>query len=250
MVAADAVRAGYDELQHVNFLVLNFMPDVVETRTPARFSEPGKRAADLDLDSRATREFIELLRSHKTVLDPTLAIFEGLYVDRAGQMGAIGRAVADGVPLQVRRGWSYGGLDTPGELDERHRRSFAKMVELVRRAHAAGVTVVAGTDDIPGFALQRELELHVAAGMTPAEVLSMATLGAAKVMRHDRDLGSIEAGKLADLVLVDGDPTADIAAVRKVRAVVKDGVVYDLPALRAALGISDHLQAPSPLPSK
>ncbi len=62
LVASEAVKLGYDEIQHVNFLVLNFMPDVKETRTPARFTEPGKRAADLDLGSGEVRAFVELLR--------------------------------------------------------------------------------------------------------------------------------------------------------------------------------------------
>ncbi|MGZ6141728.1 MAG: amidohydrolase family protein, partial [Myxococcales bacterium] len=72
LTAAEAVRLGYDEIQHANFLALNFMPDVKETRTPARFLEPAKRAADLDLASPAVRGFIQLLRERHVTLDPTL----------------------------------------------------------------------------------------------------------------------------------------------------------------------------------
>src|SRR5258706_573774 len=76
MYADDAVRAGYDEIQHANFLFLNFFRDVKETRTPARFTSVAERAATLDLDSPEVRAFIQLLKEHKTVSDPTVSIFE------------------------------------------------------------------------------------------------------------------------------------------------------------------------------
>lgn len=240
MTATQAVEAGYDELVHCYFLALNFMPDVKETRTPLRFTEPGRRAADLDLEDPRVKSFIALLLERHIVLDPTLARCESVFADRPGRLSAMGAPVADRVPPQVRRSFLLGeGLPAPGELDERYRRSLAKMIALTGAAAAAGVLVVAGTDHLPGIALVRELELHVAANIPPSEVLYMATLGAARVMRHDHELGSIEAGKQADLVLVKGNPLADIGALREVTAVVKDGIVYDLPALRAALGMRD-----------
>jgi imidazolonepropionase-like amidohydrolase len=104
------------------------------------------------------------------------------------------------------------------------------------RSLGNGEPVLVGTDGLVAFTLQRELELQVSAGIPPGEVLAMATLGIARVMHHDQDLGSIEVGKLADLVVVEGDPTAGISAVRNVRAVVKGGTVYDIPGILAALG--------------
>jgi len=77
----------------------------------------------------------------------------------------------------------------------------------------------------------------VRAGLTPAEVLRIATLVPARLMKRDKDLGTIEAGKLADFILVDGDPTKNISDIRKVVTVVKDGKVYDSRAVYAAMGI-------------
>ena len=65
MIAQQAIRAGFDEMQHMNFVFLNFMPDVKETRTPARFIEPAKRSADIDVKSKPVQDFIALLKEHK-----------------------------------------------------------------------------------------------------------------------------------------------------------------------------------------
>jgi imidazolonepropionase-like amidohydrolase len=88
-----------------------------------------------------------------------------------------------------------------------------------------------------GFSLHRELELYVDAGIPSAEVLRIATLGAARVMGRDSDVGSVEPGKIADLLLVDGDPLSRISDVRHAVLVVKEGVLYDPKALYAAAGV-------------
>ncbi len=75
------------------------------------------------------------------------------------------------------------------------------------------------------------------AGIPAPKVLQLATLGAARVMKRDQDLGSIAQNKLADLVLIDGDPTTNISDIRKVKMVVKDGVVYKAEDLDRALGV-------------
>lgn len=237
MFADQFVRAGADELQHINFVFLNFFRDVTETRTPARFTEPGKRAAGLDLDSAAVREFISLLRSRHVVVDPTLSTFESLYRARPGTVDPSFAAVANRMPTQLRRGFLAGGLSAEGKTDELYRASYANMVKMVGLLHRSGVQIVAGTDTLPGFGLHRELELYREAGIPPSEILQIATLQAAKVMKRDSELGSIEKGKLADLVLVAGDPTADISAVRNTKLVVKDGVVFDPARIYEAIGV-------------
>ena len=130
-----------------------------------------------------------------------------------------------------------GGLQAPDGMEARYRESFAKMVALVGLLYKAGVPVEAGTDSLAGFALHRELELDAQAGIPPAEVLKLATAGAARIMKRDADLGSIAAGKLADVVLVDGNPAANISDIRKTALVVKDGVVYLPSELYAELGV-------------
>src|SRR5262249_19580398 len=182
MIAAEAVRAGYDEVQHANMLLLNFMPDVKETRTPARFTEVGKRGADIDVGSAQVGELVALFRARGTAIDPTLATFEDMYTARDGKIPDGIAAVADRLPGQVRRSLAAGrGLPVPAGMDDRYRKTFDTMVALVGRMYAAGITVVAGTDAGDGFTLHRELELYVRAGIPAPEVLAMATLGAARV---------------------------------------------------------------------
>jgi len=240
MRAEEAVRAGYDELQHANFLFLNFFADVKDTRTPARFTAVAERAATLDVASPEVRAFIELLRERKIVVDPTVSIFEQMFTARRGTMSPGYAAIADRLPPQVRRGYLAGGLPVPEGMDQRYRDSFANVLRLVRALYDAGVPIVAGTDAMAGFALHRELELYVQAGIPAPEVLRIATLGAATVMHRDDRLGSIAPGKLADLVIVDGDPTTNISDVRRVRTVVKDGKVMDAGAVAAAIGVASR----------
>lgn len=237
MTASQCVKLGYDEIQHVNFLILNFFPDVKETQTRLRITEPAKLAAGLDLDSSEVQAFVQLLKEHHTVVDPTMSIFEGQYTSKPGQVSPGYAAVFARLPVQVRRGMLNGGLQAPEGMDARYRESFAKMVALVGLLYKAGVPIEAGTDSLAGFALHRELELDAQAGVPPSEVLKLATLGAARIMKRDTDLGSIAAGKLADLVLVNGNPAANISDVRKTALVVKDGVVYLPTELDAELGI-------------
>lgn len=237
MRAEEAVRAGYDEIQHANMLFLNFFPDVKDTRTPARFTSVAERAATLDLNSAEVRAFIELLKEHKTVSDPTLSVFEDMFTGRKGSISPGWVAVADRMPAQVRRSLLTGGLPVPEGMDQRYRDSFKAMQSLVKLMYDNGITIVAGTDSLPGFALHRELELYVQAGIPAPEVLRIATLGAASVARRADTLGSVEPGKLADFILVDGDPTTNISDIRKVATVVKDGLIYDPAEIDAELGI-------------
>ncbi len=238
MIAEQAIADGYDEIQHANFLLLDLWPEVTETRTPARFTEVAKRAADVDLDGPAARRLIDLMRRRDIVSDPTLGVFEGMFTDRAGEVGVGWQAVARRLPVQVRRGLLAGGLPVPEGMDARYRAAFQKMLDLVAALHAAGVRIVAGTDALAGFSLHRELELYVQAGIPAPEVLRLATLGAARVMSKDAERGSLVPGKLADLALVPGDPTQDISALRRIEMVVKGGTVYDAAALYAAIGVA------------
>src|SRR5438093_3410373 len=102
MFADQAVQQGYDEIQHMNFLILDFMRDVLETRTPARFTAVAERGADLDLQSPEVHAFIDLLKSKSIVSDPTLSVFEGLFTDRPGVMSTVFAEVADRFPPEVR----------------------------------------------------------------------------------------------------------------------------------------------------
>jgi hypothetical protein len=236
MSAEQAVRAGFNEIQHANFLFLNFIPGV-DTRTPERFTAVAQHAAELDLSSRAVRDFIGLLKERSVAVDPTLNIFERMFTDRPGEVSHVYAAVADRMPVQVRRGLLAGGLPVPAGMDERYRQSFQAMLVLVRALQEAGITIEAGTDSLNGFSLHRELELYAGAGIPVPEVLRIATLGAARVMARDKDLGSIAAGKLADLIMVDGDPAVRIGDIRRVVLTIKDGVLFDPAELYRSIGV-------------
>jgi imidazolonepropionase-like amidohydrolase len=239
LTAEEFVRAGADEIQHINFLFLNFWADTVkDTRTPVRFTAVAEKAADLDLDSERVRSFLELLRERGTVSDPTVTVFETMFLSRPGAVSPSYAAVADRLPAQVRRSFLTGGLPVPEGGDQRYRDSYRKLLAMIRRLHDSGIPIVAGTDGLSGFTLQRELENYVEAGIPASEVLRIATLGAARVMKRDAELGSIAAGKKADLILIDGDPAARISDVRRVVTVVKNGVVYDPEAIQRSLGIT------------
>ncbi len=112
------------------------------------------------------------------------------------------------------------------------------MLEFTGMLYRAGLSIEDGTDNMAGFALQRELELDVKAGIPASQVLQNATLNAARIMSLDKDLGSITPGKLADVVLVDGDPTTNISDIRKTVLVVKDGVLYNSAELYTELGVT------------
>ena len=237
MNAEQFVRDGVDEIQHMNFIFLDFMPQVKDTRTPARFTEVAAHGAEIDPKSEQVQAFIQLLKEHKIVVDPTLSIFEGMFDDRPGKMAAGYAPVADNMPAQVRRGFLYGGLEVPAGQDQRYQESFQRMLDMAKTFYDAGVPIVAGTDSLAGFSLHRELELYAKAGIPAPKVLQLATLGAARVVKRDNELGSIAPGKLADMILVDGDPTAHISDIRRVKTVVKDGVVFQVADMDRALGV-------------
>jgi imidazolonepropionase-like amidohydrolase len=110
-------------------------------------------------------------------------------------------------------------------------------VDLVGELYKHNITIVAGTDSYPGFTLHRELEQYVDAGIPAAKVLQIATLTAAQIARQDKELGSITKHKLADLIIIDGDPTRNINDVKKVETVIKDGVIYRASDLYRAVGV-------------
>ncbi len=236
--AQDAIDAGYDEVNHINQLLLNFLvkPDT-DTRTLERFYLPAREVADLNLDSEPVQEFIATLARRQVVIDPTLATFEFLH-QRNGEISPIFAGIEDHVPPDVQRGRRAAEMDIPDEATgARYRASYAKMVEFVGRAYRAGVPLVAGTDEVPGFTLQHELALYVRAGLSPAQALQVATWNGARYSGTLDRLGSIAPGKQADLLLVDGDPTRDIGDIRRVATVIKGETAYYPAEILTELGV-------------
>jgi imidazolonepropionase-like amidohydrolase len=148
-------------------------------------------------------EAIDMMLERGTFLVPTLSPM--YHILESGQEAGIPRYM----------------LEKASQANDAHQESF-------RQAHEAGVPIAAGNDGGTPFNradnLASELECMVANGMTPAEALDAAHRAAARLLRMDGEIGTIEPGKLADMVVLDADPLADISAVRAVRTVVKGGV--------------------------
>lgn len=202
--ATDAIRAGVDGIEHVTSFGTALMPlrEAEKYRQSVLADNNARREgrytvwSRIDLDSPRANTLYKLLAERGTFISPTLAVFER----RAGDK----------------------------DTTDVHLRAFRNMLAFVGRARRAGARVVVGSHSgVPhaerGWAYQRELELLVEAGLTPTEAVVAATLENARFFRVDDRLGSVERGKLADLVLVEGDPLKDIGAMRRVRRVMLNG---------------------------
>jgi imidazolonepropionase-like amidohydrolase len=236
----DAVRAGYDEITHINFVMMQAMPDdiVKNSNGMNRFVGTGKYAKDVDLHSKMMTAYLDELAQRHIAVDPTLVTFEDLYVPDQGTYPAADAPYVDTLPAQVSRGFLSGAMaPTPDLSREQMRASFAKLKALIPELQKRHIRILAGTDGI-GFELIRELQLYVEAGLTPEQALATATINPALVYGMSDKTGSLAKGKLAELALIDGDPSKDITQLRQVELVMRDGKMMDAQALRLSLGIS------------
>jgi hypothetical protein len=241
MIASQFVEDGADEIQHINFIFLNFLASQVkDTRSPERFTVVGANAATLDLDSKEVNEFIGLLQRHHTTVDVTLATFEGMFTGRPGKVSPDYAPVLDRLPAQIQRAAYTGGLAVTEQNDQLYKDSYAAMLRMTKRMYDAGIPILAGTDSTAGFMLHRELELEVKAGIPPAKALQIATFNAARLLKKENDLGSIAAGKLADFVLVEGNPAEHISDIRRCRLVAKNGVLYKSAEVYRAISVKPN----------
>lgn len=203
--AAAAINAGVDGLEHVTSLGTALLPlREAEKYRQALWADNNARRdgryrvwSEIELQAPRVQPLLELMAKRGTFLSPTLAVFERRSGDR--------------------------------NTTEMHVRGFEKMLRFVGLANQAGVRVVAGSHaGVPhaerGWAYQRELELLVESGLSPSQAIVAATMENARFFRITDRLGSIEAGKLADLVLLEGDPLANISAMRRVKRVMLNGV--------------------------
>ena len=245
MRAEEAVRAGFDEIQHINQVMLNFLVKPEDdTRTLLRFYLVGDNANQIDLESDKVKDFVQLLVDRNTAVDPTMTAFEAMFLQRQGAANPSYKFVATHVPPTIRRGWLTNSMDVTSKNEEPFRKSYEKLMGLVKKMHVAGVPLLAGTDSIAGFTLHRELELYVAAGISPTEVLKIATWNGAKYAQVLERTGSITVGKDADLVLIDGDPSVRISDIRRISLVMKSGAIHFPADIYTALGVKSFVPAP------
>jgi imidazolonepropionase-like amidohydrolase len=159
------------------------------------------------------------------------------------------------VPGDMRNHWKnlsedYGKHRFAQQWDEGHR-EFQEELKLVGRMYRAGVPILAGSDThnpyvYPGFSLHDELSLLVEAGLPPMAALQAATIGAARFMGQAEHRGTVEVGKVADLVLLDRDPLADIHNTTSIRAVILGGKLMDRATLDAMLAEAEATAAQPP----
>jgi len=205
------------------------------------------------LDARKRAKDAELVKLRETQERPVLESFDQSVCDRTATALSKTEQVqvptlvlyyfeAQGLPKNFREdpGWRYLRADEqarwerifkeeyPSASDKLSARRWAVSRQVVKTLHAAGVKILAGTDApmpqvYPGFALHKELELLVEAGVSPADALRSATIWPADFLGLNDSIGSIATGKCADLLLLDGNPLSDISQTQRIRAVVLDG---------------------------
>lgn len=236
----DAINDGFDEVTHINWVIMQAAPDDVikVSNGIMRFEGPGRFGKDVDLDGPAMTLIVGTMAKKHIYSDPTMVAFESLYVPENGDLDPSYAPFVGTMPPATERGFRNGGFAVPKDLTRAdYRASWAKMVALLGRMHKAGVPIVAGTDG-SGIEIVHKLEIYTEAGFTPAEALAAATIVPARLVGQDRRTGSIKVGKAADLALVEGDPSAHIGDLRHTRVVMLDGKLLDADALRTAAGFS------------
>ncbi|MFN2596897.1 MAG: amidohydrolase family protein [Pyrinomonadaceae bacterium] len=224
--AVEAIEAGQDQINHISFVA-----PVFSKKVPGQKYELTNR---LDLGSPEAKHALAVFKEHGTVVDPTLATMELLVRPKDVPIETFEPGMRKVAPELVEQLNLKGSDPRAAPIA---RAVEARLLALVFFLHRNGVPVVAGTDvSVPGHSLHRELELYVKAGLTPLEALQTATLTPARVMKLDGELGTVEAGKRADLVILDADPLADIGNIRAVRLVVAQGRLYESARLWQLVG--------------
>ena len=194
--------------------------------------------ADLEalatLDTSRLSAVATLMRGRGVALSPTLTDLRAMATSPSGRWSQDPRLAT--IPPAVRDLWRGDAAGRPPAQTLNLQRLYERIPAIVLALHRAGVTILAGTDagamyDFPGSDLHSELWHMVQAGLTPLEALRTATLTPARFMNVADSLGSIRSGKLADLVLLDGNPLADIRNTERISGVVANGRYLDRPAL-------------------
>ncbi len=236
-LAPDVVRAIADEAHRLGMTVTGHVPRALTTMEGV---EAGMDQINhLNYAASAMREpagaeaATAFFKQHHTVIDPTVGWGEmaghAKSVDVATFEPGITRA-----PFALEEKFrAMGGTATEDQMRTR----LAQNLDTIRALHKAGVAIVPGSDTgLVGYGLHREIELYVEAGMTPLEAIQSATIVSAKAMRLDGDVGTVEVGKRADLIIVDADPLADIHNLRKISGVITNGRLFDPARLWRSVG--------------
>ncbi|MFI5178335.1 MAG: amidohydrolase family protein, partial [Vicinamibacterales bacterium] len=234
----DVGKAIIDEAHRLGMTVTGHVPTDMRLDGPGG---PGTGVVEAGFDgiahmqlrgasgSDASKAQIAFFKAHRTVMDPTESWNElsghpaSIPLDQL--LPGVNRLPTPLARMFASMAWGAGDAEA---FRTRQRATLA----LLKDAVDAGLLVVAGTDKgVPGFSLQREIELYVEGGMTPLQAIQAATIMPARAMRIDKEVGTIEAGKRADLVVLTGNPLENIRNIRTARWVVANGRMYDCDVL-------------------
>ena len=224
----EAAELGIDDLEHGFFV--NTQLDPGKKRDQCSESMGDYTLEHMDPNGVEAKDLMAMLVTHHVAITSTLPVFEG---DIAGRPPLRAAALEAMSPL-AREAYLYirnRPQDKPSRRDGAM--LFKRDMELERAFAAAGGLLLAGPDPtgdggvVPGFGDQREIELLVEAGFSPVEAIKIATLNGAVYLGRQDQIGSIVAGKNADLVVIKGDPATKISDIESVEIVFKDGIGYD-----------------------
>ncbi|MGC2108750.1 MAG: amidohydrolase family protein [Candidatus Korobacteraceae bacterium] len=233
MNAYEGVDDGMDMINHIHYISDLLLPKDYDPKK-VKGLERLKILASIDINSDAGKQAVAFFKQHQTVIDPTMALFE-LSLRPASEPATNTEPGIARVAPELREQLVNGGV--PPEAAPYAQKIRQKDLEIIGALHRAGVPIVAGTDQaVPGFSVYREIELYAEAGFTPMEALQAATIVPARAMKVEADSGSLEAGKRADLDVLDANPLDNIHNIRSVRMVVAGGVLYDPTPLWESVG--------------
>jgi imidazolonepropionase-like amidohydrolase len=226
MNAVQVVEAGMDQINHIQYLPAVLLPKDFKP-------QPGV-APKIDLESPEAKKTFQFFKDHNTVFDPTLVVFEWFLHPSDVPFSTIEPGAAK-LPRELDAPINNTGV--PPAQAANARATLDLFLHITGALHRAGLTIVAGTDQVvPGHSLRREIELYVQAGFTPMEAIQAATIVPARVMKMDQESGTVAAGKVADLILVEGNPLDRIANIRNTKFVITNGRMYDCSQLWQSVG--------------
>ncbi len=223
----EAVELGIDNLEHGLFTNSDYAPGKEPDECPSNLRDP---LPDLDMGSEQVQATFRDMVENDVPMTSTLAVYELMVPERPPLEDRVRDALAPTVWEEY--------LATRNEIAENADGSpwpayFSKAQEFERAFVDAGGLLGAGVDPtgiggaLPGYGDQRNFELLIEGGFTPVEAIEIMSANGAKILGVYDELGSIEAGKIADLVVIDGNPIANPAEIRNVTLVFKDGFGYD-----------------------
>jgi imidazolonepropionase-like amidohydrolase len=248
------LRAAVDMAHGRGLWVAAHLDGISAARAVALGVDTIEHASGIDWEApgdAGRQEALDAIVSHGACVTPTLVVAEHAF--RIPELARPDNPMLAYMPWLIRRTWVISQITNAGaegmtSAEKLHRAARFKEIEaFTHRLSDAGGCVLAGTDApaflvAPGFDMHRELELLVQAGLSPSRALEAATAAPARTLRQEREIGGLAPGMRADLMVVEGDPLADIRATRRLVLVIQNGhIVLD----RAPGGAFDTVRGDS-----